>query len=78
MKQRLRRPLALLLTVVMLLGLLPTAAFAVEEEPGEPVTASAPTSITLNDAECTAGEDRGYLGGWDVLLLRRCHQYGDA
>ena len=58
MKQRLRRPLALLLTVVMLLGLLPTAAFAVEgEEPGEPVTASAPTSITLNDAECTAGED---------------------
>ena len=31
MKQRLRRPLALLLTVVMVLGLLPTAAFAVEE-----------------------------------------------
>lgn len=32
MKLRLRRPLAMLLTVVMLLGLLPTAAFAVEED----------------------------------------------
>ena len=32
MKQRFKRPLALLLTVVMLLGLLPTAAFAVEED----------------------------------------------
>ena len=35
MRQRLRRPLALLLTVVMLLGLLPTAAFAVEGEAGK-------------------------------------------
>lgn len=35
MKQRLRRPLAMLLTVVMLLGLLPTAAFAVEGEAGK-------------------------------------------
>ena len=32
MKLRLRRPLAMLLTVVMLLGLIPTAAFAVEED----------------------------------------------
>ena len=35
MRQRLRRPLAMLLTVVMLLGLLPTAAFAVEGEAGK-------------------------------------------
>lgn len=35
MRQRLRRPLALLMTVVMVLGLLPTAAFAVEEEAGK-------------------------------------------
>lgn len=44
MKQRLKRPLALLMTVVMLLGLLPTAAFAVEE-PGEPAT------VTVNETE---------------------------
>ena len=32
MKQRLKRPLAMLLTVVMLLGMLPTAALAMEED----------------------------------------------
>lgn len=58
MKLRLRRPLAMLLTVVMLLGLLPTAAFAVEgEESGEPVTASAPKDITLKNAECEVGDE---------------------
>lgn len=44
MKQRLKRPMALLMTIVMLLGLLPTAAFAVEE-PGEPAT------VTVNETE---------------------------
>ncbi len=58
MKQRLRRPLALLLTVVMLLGLLPTAAFAVEgKELGETVTASAPGAIILENAECEVGDE---------------------
>lgn len=58
MKQRLRRPLALLLTVVMVLGLLPTAAFAVEgEELGETVTASIPGAITLENVECEVGDE---------------------
>ena len=58
MKQRLRRPLALLLTVVMVLGLLPTAAFAVEgEELGETVTASIPGAITLENVEREVGDE---------------------
>ena len=57
MKLRLRRPLAILLTVVMLLGLLPTAAFAVEEGTGEPSTAVAPADIKLDSAECEVGDE---------------------
>ena len=57
MKQRLKRPLALLMTVVMLLGLLPTAAFAVEGKTGELVTASAPEAITLENVECEVGDE---------------------
>lgn len=57
MKLRLRRPLAMLLTVVMLLGLLPTAAFAVEGDPGEPATAVAPEVIKLDSAECEVGDE---------------------
>ena len=57
MKLRLRRPLAMLLTVVMLLGLLPTAAFAVEDETGEPATAVAPEAITLESAEYEVGDE---------------------
>lgn len=68
MKLRLRRPLAMLLTVVMLLGLLPTAAFAVEgEESGEPVTASAPKDITLEDAACEVGGEVALNGTATVL-----------
>ena len=57
MKLRLRRPLAMLLTIVMLLGLLPTAAFAVEDETGEPATAVAPEAITLESAECEVDDE---------------------
>ncbi len=57
MKLRLRRPLAMLLTVVMLLGLLPTAAFAVEEGTGEPSTAVTPADIKLDSAECEVGDE---------------------
>ena len=82
MKQRLRRPLALLLTVVMLLGLLPTAAFAVEgEEPGEPVTASAPEDIILENKECNVG-DRVTLDGATTVdsgtLSYQWYQSGDG
>lgn len=49
MKQRLRRPLAMLLTVVMLLGLLPTAAFAVEGEDNK----TALTTLTLTQSDGT-------------------------
>ena len=45
MKLRLRRPLAMLLTVVMLLGLLPTAAFA-----AEPRSSAELTTLTLTPA----------------------------
>ena len=81
MKLRLRRPLAMLLTVVMLLGLLPTAAFAVEgEEPGEPVTASAPKDITLENNECNVG-DRVTLNGATTVdsgtLSYQWYQSGD-
>ena len=57
MKLRLRRPLAMLLTIVMLLGLLPTAAFAVEDETGEPSTAVTPADIKLDSAECEVGDE---------------------
>ena len=68
MRQRLRRPLAMLMTIVMLLGLLPTAAFAVEgEESGEPVTASAPKDITLEDAACEVGGEVALNGTATVL-----------
>ena len=55
MKQRLRRPLATLLTVVMLLGLLPTAAFAVEDETGA-VGETKITQMTLQNFK-PFGED---------------------
>ena len=55
MKQRLRRPLAMLLTIVMLLGLLPTAAFAVEDETGA-VGETKITKMTLQNFK-TFGED---------------------
>ena len=57
MKLRLRRPLAMLLTVVMLLGLLPTAAFAMEGDPGEPATAVVPEAITLENTECKVDDE---------------------
>ena len=47
----------MLLTVVMLLGLLPTAAFAVEEGTGEPSTAVAPAVIKLDSAKCEVGDE---------------------
>ena len=55
MKQRLRRPLAMLLTIVMLLGLLPTAAFAVEDETGA-VGETKITKMTLQNFK-PFGED---------------------
>ena len=55
MKQRLRRPLATLLTIVMLLGLLPTAAFAVEDETGA-VGETKITQMTLQNFK-PFGED---------------------
>lgn len=57
MKQRLKRPLALLMTVVMLLGLLPTAAFAVEDAPEGTATAATPEAITLKSAEYEVGDE---------------------
>ena len=45
MNLRVKRPLALLLTVVMLLGLLPTAAFA-----AEPRSSAELTTLTLTPA----------------------------
>ena len=73
MKQRLRRPLALLLTVVMLLGLLPTAAFAVEGEDNE----TALTTLTLTQSDGTqvanlldsAGTDPITLDGFTAYTL---------
>lgn len=56
MKQRLKRPLALLMTVVMLLGLLPTAAFAVEE-PGEPATVTVNETEPVTPSESSEPED---------------------
>lgn len=55
MRQRLRRPLALLMTVVMVLGLLPTAAFAVEDETGA-VGETKITQMTLQNFK-PFGED---------------------
>lgn len=67
MKQRLRRPLAMLLTVVMLLGLLPTAAFAVEDAPEGTATAATPEAITLEDAACEVGGEVALNGTATVL-----------
>ena len=53
MKQRLRRPLAMLLTVVMLLGLLPAAAFAAGGEGGETKL----TTLTLTQSDGTQVAD---------------------
>ena len=53
MKLRLKRPLAMLLTVVMLLGLLPTAAFAVEGEDNK----TALTTLTLTQSDGTQVAD---------------------
>lgn len=47
----------MLLTVVMLLGLLPTAAFAMEGDPGEPATAVVPEAITLENTECKVDDE---------------------
>lgn len=47
MKLRLRRPLAVLLTVVMLLGLLPAAAFAAGGEGAETKL----TALTLTQSD---------------------------
>lgn len=55
MRQQWNRPLALMLVAVMLLGLLPTAAFAVVVETGEATTAAAPAAITLDDITCQLG-----------------------
>lgn len=57
MKQRLKRPMALLMTIVMLLGLLPTAAFAVEDTPEGTATAATPEAITLKSAEYEVGDE---------------------
>ena len=57
MKQRLKRPLALLMTIVMLLGLIPTAAFAVEDAPEGTATAATPEAITLKSAEYEVGDE---------------------
>lgn len=56
MKQRLKRPLALLMTIVMLLGLLPTAAFAVEE-PGEPAMVTVKEAEPVTPSENSEPED---------------------
>lgn len=81
MKLRLRRPLAMLLTVVMLLGLLPTAAFAVEEGTGEPSTAVAPADIKLDSAECEVGDEVTLNGSTTVsdggTLSYQWYQSGD-
>lgn len=47
----------MLLTVVMLLGLLPTAAFAVEDAPEGAATAATPEAITLESAEYEVGDE---------------------
>lgn len=67
MKLRLRRPLAMLLTIVMLLGLLPTAAFAVEDAPEGTATAATPEAITLEDAACEVGGEVALNGTATVL-----------
>lgn len=81
MKLRLRRPLAMLLTVVMLLGLLPTAAFAVEEGTGEPSTAVAPAVIKLDSAKCEVGDEVTLNGSTTVsdggMLSYQWYKSGD-
>ena len=67
MKLRLRRPLAMLMTIVMLLGLLPTAAFAVEDAPEGTATAATPEAITLEDAACEVGGEVALNGTATVL-----------
>lgn len=45
------------MTIVMLLGLLPTAAFAVEDTPEGTATAATPEAITLKSAEYEVGDE---------------------
>lgn len=65
MKQRLRRPLAMLLTVVMLLGLLPAAAFAAGGEGGETKL----TTLTLTQSDGTQVANLLDSTGTDPMTL---------
>lgn len=81
MKQRLRRPLAMLMTIVMLLGLIPAAAFAVEDAPEGTATAATPEAITLESAEYEVGDEVTLNGSTTVsdggTLSYQWYQSGD-
>ena len=67
MKQRLKRPLAMLLTVVMLLGMLPTAAFAAGGQDGDimPLNSDHDVSVQVQ----FTGSDNGNIAPGTAFAL---------